>query len=158
MTIDAPNHQYPDNIPHVAGDIGTEALALNDATNTYSPLHEDASGNLKIVGSVEVTSVPQTHVVVDNPLSGQAHKYKRVTAAGNTVIKSSPGTITRILSGGVGATCTVTVYDNTDASGAVVGTIYTTNEQPTVLELGVAATIGIAVKLSIASDITVVYD
>ena len=53
---EAPNYQYPEDIPHVSGDVGTQALAVRQDVVTslatldgnYAPLQVNADGQLKV--------------------------------------------------------------------------------------------------------------
>lgn len=60
---DTPNYQYPEDSPHISGAKGTAALVvrkdtgatLADTDGDYTLLQVDASGNLRIAGTVDFT-------------------------------------------------------------------------------------------------------
>jgi hypothetical protein len=78
MGIDAPNYQYPEDIPHVSGDRGTAALVvrkdtgatLADVDGDYTLLQVDATGNLRVLDDYNsfeaqhVTLVPSTDTTI----------------------------------------------------------------------------------------------
>lgn len=86
-----------------------------------------------------------------------AGTYKRITAAGNTVVKAAAGQLMRVFSGGVGNVTTVTIYDNTTATGTVAATWKTVKDTPASHELNIWMPTGISVNLSVGSDVTLVY-
>lgn len=70
--LEAPNYQYPEDIPHVSGDRGTVALvvrkdtaaSLSDLDGDYSLLQVDANGRLRIVGDMVGTLNNGLQIVV----------------------------------------------------------------------------------------------
>lgn len=88
-----------------------------------------------------------------------AFQYKNITTDTTTVVKASAGVLHTITFNNPVATETVTLYDNTAASGTKIGTITVpASPQPQTLMFDVAFTIGLTiVTATAASDITVSY-
>lgn len=81
-----------------------------------------------------------------------------LTTNSTTVLKRSPGNLHRITVNNFGAANTITVYDNTAASGTLMATIGSSNEGT--FEYNCEFQVGLTIVQSggTASDITVVYD
>jgi len=89
----------------------------------------------------------------------RADSYLNITGDATTVVKSGAGTLSRIVINAPTATEVITMYDNTAASGTIVGKItIPASPQPVSLEFGVAFATGLTVLTATAtSDITIVY-
>jgi hypothetical protein len=88
-----------------------------------------------------------------------AINYSHQNALGTTVVKSGAGLLHSICINTKGATSnTVTVYDNTAASGTVIAVIDTTSQVQTLL-YDIGFTVGLTVVLAAgtSADITVSY-
>jgi hypothetical protein len=83
-------------------------------------------------------------------------KGKNITTATTTVVVSRPGTLKRICVNTTAAG-SITVYDNTAASGTKIGTLKASIAEGTYLQ-GIRFVTGLTVVTAAASDITVVYD
>jgi hypothetical protein len=86
-------------------------------------------------------------------ISGQT--YKNITSATTTVVKAGPGQLHFIVVNTPGTTNTVTIYDNTAASGTKIGTITAAAQGSVRYECDF--TTGLTVVTGATSDITVVY-
>lgn len=89
-----------------------------------------------------------------------AHRATRITAAAptTTVVKSGPGVLAAIVINTPAATGTITIYDNTAASGTVIALITMVAGQAVSLQYNVGFTTGLTiVTATAAGDITVVY-
>lgn len=90
-----------------------------------------------------------------NQVFGQS--YAHITSATTTVVKNAPGTLVRI-NLNLQATGTVTIYDNTAASGTVIGVISMTAGAPVSVTFECDFKIGLTLVTSVGSiDLTVVY-
>jgi len=85
-------------------------------------------------------------------------RYSHIAGAATNVVKSGAGTLWRITLNKPIASSTVTVYDNTAASGTVLATITnTTDVKPYFLDYGVRFETGLTIVTSGADDLSVVY-
>ncbi len=84
--------------------------------------------------------------------------YKHVTT-GTNVLKASPGMLDRIVVNSVGSSATLTIYDNTAGSGAVIGipSFTTALVAPLVIIYDAIATIGLTVVVSGTIDATFMF-
>lgn len=89
------------------------------------------------------------------------YSYNNITAAAptTTVVKTGAGILHMITFNKPTATCVATVYDNTAASGTVIGTITVpASPQPVSLIYDAYFTTGLTITTATAaSDITVTY-
>lgn len=87
-------------------------------------------------------------------------RYRMISTATTTVVRTGPGTLRRLIVNNGSPGGTITVYDNTAASGtqiAVVNIPGSTNN-PFVLDYDLEANTGITVVTSTAVNLTVTYD
>ena len=84
---------------------------------------------------------------------------KNITTQTTTVVKSAPGVLHAITLNNPVATSVITIYDNTAASGTIIGTITVpASPQPLTLRYDATFSTGLTVKTATASsDITVLY-
>lgn len=87
-------------------------------------------------------------------------KYSNITSAATNVVKSGPGTLVAIIVNKPVAATTITIYDNTAASGTKIATI--TNPSSLlagqyVLPYMCYFSTGLTVVTSGADDVTVLY-
>lgn len=89
----------------------------------------------------------------------QTFNYKNITTAATTLVKSGDGTLHALVINTPVASATITIYDNTAASGAKIGTI---TLPATLLAQGpisalydIDFTIGLTVVTTGTSDLTV---
>lgn len=91
----------------------------------------------------------------------QYNAYKNITTATTTVVKGTNGLLHSITVNTEVASATITVYDNTAASGTKIATITLpstiTGINPFTLVLDVGFTTGLTVVTSGATDLTVAY-
>jgi hypothetical protein len=88
----------------------------------------------------------------------EAFSYKHITTLATTVVKSAPGVLHTVCISTPAATETVTLYDNTTASGTVIAVITSYAAFPTCLTFDVVFTTGlIAVSATAAGDITISF-
>ena len=88
------------------------------------------------------------------------YRYSNIASATTTVVKTTPGQLRRIIINKPVISTTITIYDNTAASGTKIATITnpgTLLDAQIQLEYGVNFTIGLTIVTSGADDITVVY-
>jgi hypothetical protein len=92
---------------------------------------------------------------------GEFAKYLNITSGTTTTVKIGNGVLVSIIVGKAVAGDTITIYDNTAASGTKIGTIThpatITSAQYTIPYL-VQFTTGLTIVTSGADDITVVYE
>jgi hypothetical protein len=99
------------------------------------------------------------------PVSEQflpASSFTNITTATTTVVKSGAGRLARLLINTIGTTPTITVFDNTAASGTKIATLVLpaagAGDMPCSIEFGCAFSTGLTVLTSAACDLTVVWD
>ncbi len=82
-----------------------------------------------------------------------------ITAIGTTIVKDGPGFFKSITLNNPVATSVITIYDNTAASGTILGTItIPSSPQPVTLSYDIATQKGLTIVVATAaSDITVSY-
>lgn len=97
-------------------------------------------------------------IVAASYLEGTSFLNITATTA-STVIKTGAGTLCAVFINGGSSTSTVTLYDNTAASGTKIGTISTlASQSPIFLPFNAAFATGLTVAATITStDITVTY-
>jgi bifunctional ADP-heptose synthase (sugar kinase/adenylyltransferase) len=83
--------------------------------------------------------------------------YKNISTATTTVVDSGAGTLDRIIINTTTAS-TITVYDNTAASGTKIATIAASVPNGTNLVYNLKFNTGLTIVTAGASDITVVYN
>jgi hypothetical protein len=87
--------------------------------------------------------------------------FRNISAAATTVVKSGSGVLVSIVVNKAVANSTITIYDNTAASGTKIGTITTPatllhSQYP--IPYNVAFSNGLTIVTSAADDITVTYN
>lgn len=131
----------------------TTLMLTND--NDLHPMAESVnsgsgttSGVLEILGASILRLGQNTTVPI----------FSNLTTNATTVLKRSAGNLHRITVNNFGAANTITIYDNTAASGTLIATIGSNNEGT--FEYNCEFQIGLTVVQGggTASDITVVYD
>jgi len=86
--------------------------------------------------------------------------YRNLLANATTTLKTGPGKLYRIVINNAGVSGnTLTIYDNTAASGTLVGVVDTVELNGRVLEYNLNLQTGLTVVMATgtAADITVVY-
>jgi hypothetical protein len=87
-----------------------------------------------------------------------ANKYQHITTDTTTVVKSGSGILRMVSIGTPAATETITLYDNTAASGTVIAVITVVAGAPIALPYDVVFNTGLTVVTATAAgDITVAY-
>lgn len=88
----------------------------------------------------------------------QQFQYLNITGDATTVVKSTPGYLHTVCVNTPAATTTITIYDNTAASGTKIGTITVYASLPKCQTYDVAFWTGLTVVTAVAtSDITVSF-
>ncbi|HEY1035022.1 MAG TPA: hypothetical protein VGE09_08575 [Pseudoxanthomonas sp.] len=82
--------------------------------------------------------------------------YVNMTAGATTVIKSGAGVLFAVIVNNPGTTQTLTLYDNTAASGTKIATI-TLSASASNLQYGLNFGTGLTAVLSGTADVTIVY-
>lgn len=92
-------------------------------------------------------------------IGGYNHSHITAAAPTTTVVKTGQGVLHTITLNKPTATAVITIYDNTAASGTVLGIITVpASPQPVTLTYDVTFTVGLTIKTeTAASDITVSY-
>lgn len=87
------------------------------------------------------------------------YSYRNITGQATTVVSTGTGILHAITINAPTATGTITLYDNTAASGSIIGTITVpASPVPVTLFYDAAYTTGLTVVTSVASsNITVLY-
>jgi hypothetical protein len=106
----------------------------------------------------EPLSVDVIQPVITKPASSS---YLHLNANGTTTVKSGAGVLRRIVintKGGI--TNTLTIYNNTTATGAVIGVVDTGNTAGGAFDYELDFTTGLTVVLAggLAADITIIYE
>jgi hypothetical protein len=85
--------------------------------------------------------------------------FNNISTATTTTVKSGTGTFHRLIVGTAVASATVTIYNNTTATGAKIATITfpSTVANPYTLDFDLWFSLGLTIVTSGASDITAVY-
>jgi hypothetical protein len=108
----------------------------------------------KKLGS-KVASLTATAAVAQTP---QAFQYKNITGDGTATLKSTPGYLHSVCINTPAATGTITIYDNTAASGTKIGTITSFASVTGCFTYDVAFWTGLTVVTATATpDITVSF-
>lgn len=124
-------------------------LTLN---NIDSPLQIDASANLKVTLATLIAGEDLTNNVQKVE---QRFSYATITTGTTTTIKSGAGFLhTMIVNGGT--TGTITIYDNTAASGTKIADFDTTNALAT-YTFDVSFATGLTIVTSAATKLTISY-
>lgn len=129
----------------------------NSAIQTYADgdrfdLQGDLHGNTLISQGTLIHGEDETFDVM-KVSTRYASAY--ISTATTTVVKSGEAILGRIIVNG-GTTGTITVYDNTAASGSVIADFDTTNALA-VYEFGCICSTGITIVTSAATKLTVLY-
>lgn len=85
----------------------------------------------------------------------QVGNYKYITTAATNTIKSGPGALLQVIVGKA-TTGTVTIYDNTAASGTIIAAFPTSTSQFS-YTVGAIFNIGLTVVNSAGEQLTVIY-
>lgn len=107
----------------------------------------DANGNI-----IDVTLPVQTY---------QSNSFANITSGTTTNVKSGSGTLSKITINTLIAAATITIYDNTAASGTKIGTITLqstiTGSDPVTLTYDISFATGLTIVTSGSTDLTVSY-
>lgn len=89
---------------------------------------------------------------------GDTFGYNNITTSTTTVIKAGSGILKGIQINSSAATSTITIFDNTAASGTKIATITNTGTIPATLWFECQFKLGLTVVTAVAAqDITVIY-
>jgi hypothetical protein len=83
--------------------------------------------------------------------------YKNITAAANTLVKTGAGTLDALIIGTGGAGSSAIIYDGTDATGTVIGTVSTAAAGYLPFNIIFHTGLFIATSGGTAANITVAY-
>ncbi len=121
---------------------------LGAATLSYSPLVPQTSDSALIIAN---------KAAVSSARLAAGNSYSNITTATTTSAKSGAGVLVRVIVNTVGAGSTLTIYDNTAASGTKIATMTTAIQCSQ--EFNVAFATGLTVVSASGSpaDITLVY-
>ena len=98
-----------------------------------------------------------TLVAATAPLpTGSSALYNNITTATTTVVKSGPGILYAIMIN-LTAAGTITIFDNTSASGNKIGTIKASMPEGMYNYTGLNFTTGLTIVTGAASDVTIIY-
>lgn len=125
----------------VSSDVPTSTGGAEPVIEQQAPGYEDGTANRALVE--------------------QRNAFVNITTATTTVVKSGPGFLHMLVINTPVASATITIYDNTAASGTKIATITipstVTGEAPSSIEYDVAFSTGLTIVTSGATDITVAY-
>lgn len=87
-------------------------------------------------------------------------RYRNITTAATTVVKTGSGTLRRVVVGNPSAGGTISIFDNTAGSGTSIGIIAIpgATNSPFQLEYGLEFSTGLTVVTSTANNVTVIFD
>ena len=135
--------------------LGSSPMSSDMSVCTSGLSKNSASGTTSV--SLEIWAMSIVRLGAADPGPQGYH----INANGTFVIKVGPTTIHSLVVNTPGAVNnTVTIYDNTAASGTIIGVVQSTLGSPATLNYGVDLSIGltIVVATGTAADITVIYD
>jgi len=88
-------------------------------------------------------------------MSNNTYSYRNITSATTTNVVSGPGVL-KSITVNTTAAGTITIYDNTSATGTKIGTLKSSVAEGT-YDFSAAFTTGLTIVTGAASDITVSY-
>lgn len=122
---------------------------------------QDYGGSANPLGVSISSQLAGEDVARDRIKTIVSHSFLNITTATTTTVKSGSGHVARIVINKAVAAATITVYDNTAASGTKLGTVTfgaaLLSDPPLVMELGCDFATGLTIVTSGATDLTVVY-
>ena len=119
-------------------------------SSSFSAEPQQLQDNAQLVGDQQIAGTG-----VFEQESVQVGKYNYISSGTTTVVKSSPGAVLSIVLGNSTAG-TVTVYDNTAASGNIVAK-FNASTSPFSFSVGAICNTGITVVTTASDQVTVVY-
>lgn len=125
-----------------------------DGNGTPQVLKVDSNNNLYTTLATAIAGEDTANDVlkVENRFS-----YWHGNTAGTTTIKAAPGFLHRIIVGKAGSSSTVTVYDNTSASGNIIAVMSTDAQASIEFNVEFLTGLTIVVAGTTAPDVTVSY-
>jgi hypothetical protein len=112
-------------------------------------------------GGGGVVGQPYSNLDCSEPVEAGGTAYKNITTATTTAVKSGVGFLHALTINTYVASATITIYDNTAASGTKIGTITLpstiTADAPVTLTFDVGFATGLTIVTSGATDVTVSY-
>lgn len=128
------------------------AVTYGSTTQQPSPVtivsYDSVSGLPCIFGSTATCGAP-------------SNNYKNITTGTTTAVKSGPGILAALTINAPVASATITIYDNTAASGTKIATITLpstiTSDTPVTLNYNVAFATGLTIVTSGSTDLTISY-
>jgi len=140
-----------------SGVLGIYNSSAPTVTNAnYERLQLDVAANLKVYLATTISQAIDS--ITTYPFG---HSYSNITTATTTTVKSGAGTFHAITVNTAVASATLTIYDNTAASGTKIGTITLpstiTGVDPFILPYDIAFATGLTIVTSGSTDVTVSY-
>lgn len=118
--------------------------------------------NVGYAGDLTYTTLPQasdTALQISNKaaVAASSNKYKNITTAATTVVKSGSGILERIIVNSGGSGSTIAIYDNTSAATTLIGTATSASQATLIYGCRFSTGLTIVTASGTAADITVVY-
>ena len=121
---------------------------LGAATLSYSPLVPQTGDSALIISNK--AAVSQARLAAGS-------SYTHITTAATTVVKSGAGVLARINVNTLGSGSTMTIYDNTAASGTVIAVMTSALQTSQTFDVAFATGCTIVTSGGTAADLTVVW-
>lgn len=140
----------------------TAASFLTAATLSYSPAAPQTGDSALVItnkAAVAATTTATNTTTSATKLTAllAGNSFNNITTATTTAVKASAGVLERITVNTAGAGSTLTIYDNTAASGTKVGTWTTAAQGSFTINVACATGITCVTASGTPADITVVY-
>jgi len=132
--------------------------AATESTLSALSAKFSALGQNTMLASVPVVLASNHSDIV---IKKSASSYAHLNANGTTTVKSGAGVLRRIvINTRAGILNTLTIYDNTTATGAVIGVVDTSDAEAGAFDYELDFTTGLTVVLAggTAADITIIYE
>lgn len=135
------------------------ARGILNMADKHIILETNTSGELPFFAKVKLHDLGNNiylFSVIDHPYS-----YNHITSETTTVVKNRAGILKRIVNNKPVIAGTITIYDNTSASGAIIALVtnpaIALTQQQVVLDYDVSFNTGLTIVTTTAQDLTVVY-
>lgn len=139
-------------------------ISLLVFSSVFSCLHASAQTTASQVVNGSYAEAPQANCATGPcfvPYSS-GYPFENITSADTTVVKDSPGTLRSVCLNTLAASGVVTLYNNTEASGAVIATITNPetllSEGPICVSYNSSFDVGLTVVTTGVQDITITYN
>lgn len=131
----------------------TTAL-MNDEMNIHCFAMSLNSGSGTTSGSMEIGAMS----ILRHGKETTRPQFQNLAANATTTLKRGTGSLHRIILNSAGSGNTITIYDNTAASGTIIATVSPSSAQPLDYDLDFQFGLTIVISGGTPSNITVVYD